>query len=691
MKYLERARLQRRIQRIQWKAIWRPALIAAALMLMAAVPALAASDGTTVYRALLIGNSTYADKSISNLKSCANDVKAMRQALQSGSIGYDKIVTKANQTAAGLSASVKEAALWGADDDDVTVFFYSGHGVGNGLVGASFSPAFSDVYSFTALQNGLSGIPGKVIVLLDACYSGGLIGKSAPAAYRADAASESAFVSNAIAAFSGAGDAVAAKGVASKTINKGTKFHVIASSSKNEESFAITDTYGAATWALTEAMGWAHNGAKAGTLLSVLEGDKNGDGIVTMAEAFAYAASAVSDVLNKYGYQQNMQIYPVGSGQTLIRRSTETPKVVTDLSKLSRTNAMNFARICIAPGETFKLNCGKSGAYWTSSRPAVASVNPSTGLVTGVKASTAHTATVMAVSGNTYSVCEVRVLPSKYVVRQVRLRKAALSIQQGATYAMAVRFTPASARYKKIVWTSSDPSVATVSAAGKIKAVAKGTATITATATSGVTASCAVTVTGAKPKSVALSSKKLALIPGQKATLTQTVKPTFAEDKSVAWLSSRPNIATVNQDGQVTAVAVGKAVVRAMTANGKKAYCTVTVVPNQSVPRTKPRSAAGKLTSSARKIYYGADALYIQMFFHNRTRGTVAVPSPNPGLVVLRLKSGAKLTAPVSFAGVKALRSGRYLVYTMKLELSAHPKFKGLNLRGADAWYEAVN
>jgi uncharacterized protein YjdB len=155
---------------------------------------------------------------------------------------------------------------------------------------------------------------------------------------------------------------------------------------------------------------------------------------------------------------------------------------------------------------------------------------------------------------------------------------------------MPILFSPASARYKKLVWTSSDTSVATVSASGKITAVAKtGTATITATATSGVTAECVVTATGARPKSVKLDKTKLTLIPGGTYMLTETISPPPRRTRPLPGRARRspspPQFRRVCDRPRHR-----PAVITATTVNGKKAACVVYVIRNQCYPRTHPKA-----------------------------------------------------------------------------------------------------
>lgn len=92
-----------------------------------------------------------------------------------------------------------------------------------------------------------------------------------------------------------------------------------------------------------------------------------------------------------------------------------------------------------------------------------------------------------------------------------------------------------------------------------------------------------VTVTTSVPvvavTSVTVSSKTLNLEVGQTRTLTATVTPDNATDKTVTWTSDKESVATVANDGTVTAVGAGTATITATAANGKKGACKVTVTP----------------------------------------------------------------------------------------------------------------
>jgi hypothetical protein len=80
---------------------------------------------------------------------------------------------------------------------------------------------------------------------------------------------------------------------------------------------------------------------------------------------------------------------------------------------------------------------------------------------------------------------------------------------------------------------------------------------------------------------VELSHGNLYLVAGESATLTVTVSPDDATDKSVIWSTSNPAVATVSNQGEVTAVAAGEAIITVSTPDGSiQASCKVTVLSN---------------------------------------------------------------------------------------------------------------
>lgn len=165
----------------------------------------------------------------------------------------------------------------------------------------------------------------------------------------------------------------------------------------------------------------------------------------------------------------------------------------------------------------------------------------------------------------------------KIAVTSVSVSPDKAELVAGRTTQVTATVQPANATEKTIQWSSSNPSVATVSDNGLVTAIAGGSATITAKA-GDKQASCTVTVT-VPVASVTLDKTELTLIQGNSEMLAATVSPSDATDKTIFWESSDTSVATVDQNGNITAVKAGKSIITAK-AGGLSATCTVTVAPS---------------------------------------------------------------------------------------------------------------
>lgn len=165
-------------------------------------------------------------------------------------------------------------------------------------------------------------------------------------------------------------------------------------------------------------------------------------------------------------------------------------------------------------------------------------------------------------------------------VTGISLDKTSVTVKENETATVSATVSPSNAANKTVKWTSSNTSVATVSN-GTITGIAQGTATITATTNNGKTATVKVTVekgsvTVIQPTGITVNPTTLTLTEGGSGSVTATVAPSNATNKTVTWTSSNTSVATVS-NGTVKAVSAGTATITAKTSNGKTATVSVTV------------------------------------------------------------------------------------------------------------------
>ena len=298
-------------------------------------------------------------------------------------------------------------------------------------------------------------------------------------------------------------------------------------------------------------------------------------------------------------------------GSNLSATCTVTVTIPVDGISLSNTS-LTFSAIDSKETLTATVtpsNASNKNLEWTSSNPDVATVSSivsSRGVVTAKGNGTA-TITARAKDGSNISAsCTVTVtIP----VDGISLSNTSLTFSAlNTTQTLTATVSPSSAANKKLTWTSSNTSVATVSSNGVVTSKGNGTATITAKATDGsnISATCSVTVaapilvTGVSLNKTSLTFSAL----NTTQTLTATVTPSNASNKILTWTSSNTDVATVNIYGVVTSKGYGTATITATATDGsnKSATCSVTVV----IPKYTLKFVADGKVVSETSVEYGS-------------------------------------------------------------------------------------
>jgi len=271
-----------------------------------------------------------------------------------------------------------------------------------------------------------------------------------------------------------------------------------------------------------------------------------------------------------------------GSGITATCTVTVNPILASEIS-------LNKTEETIIKGESTELsatvypsNVTNANVTWSSSDESVATVN-SVGVVTGKHEGVAVITATAADGSGVQASCSITVDP--LLVSAISLDKDSLQMTEGDAYLLTATISPADASNTSVTWSSDNPEIVSVNSEGLISALSAGSAVITVIAAdgSGVQTSCVVTV---NPKfvfveSISLSSYEETIKIGDSFRLSVAVSPSDASNDSIVWSSSDEAIATVDSEGNVTAISVGTAIitVSATDGSGAKAECHITVNP----------------------------------------------------------------------------------------------------------------
>lgn len=273
----------------------------------ASAPAFSVTGSQTIYRALLIGN-TYAGTPNEMLGS-ANDVSGMRAMLSKMKGTPYRISTRTNLSADGIVTAIQNTFA-DATPNDVSLFYFSGMGanaVGTSYHGALVGAGSGTTYLTVArLKTVLDQIPGKKIVIIDSAHSGQMIGRSGDSS--AVTQSElNTFNRNVITVFS-----AESRG---ETDLANSGYYVITAAHSTEDRATmgydadgdgvLDKQFSIFAYSMCYGSGW--NMATGAT--RSMTADADGDGVITLYEAYSYA---------RYKAQQSnpgqtAQVYPANS------------------------------------------------------------------------------------------------------------------------------------------------------------------------------------------------------------------------------------------------------------------------------------------------------------------------------------------------------------------------------------------
>lgn len=244
--------------------------------------------------------------------------------------------------------------------------------------------------------------------------------------------------------------------------------------------------------------------------------------------------------------------------------------------------SLNTSSLTIEPGKkatmiaTVKpMEADDTSVKWSSSDEKIFTVDAK-GNITGVTEGKA-TLTVTTNSGNKIATCEVTVAMIK--VSAVEINPASKTIAVGNRATLAALVSPSNATDPSVKWTSSDLTIATVDENGVVTGKKAGKVTITATAVhGGIKGEANVTIVFNDIASIFIKPSSIGLKVNDKQTLSVSIMPEDASDKTINWVSSNPSVVSIDENGFVTAKAIGSATITATTSNLLSAECKVSVI-----------------------------------------------------------------------------------------------------------------
>lgn len=222
----------------------------------------------------------------------------------------------------------------------------------------------------------------------------------------------------------------------------------------------------------------------------------------------------------------------------------------------------------------FPENASDKSLKWGSSDVSVATVDA----YGNVKAEGNGEATVFVSSsdGGFTAYCNVKVGTS---VTGISLDPREFTLETiGSSFTIKPVISPEDASDLGVVWESADTKVVSVASDGTVTAIGPGTTTVTATTNDGsFTSNCVVSVKS-PAQHVSLDKTSLKLLEGESGKLTATVYPLNSTQKTLTWVSDHPDVASVDNEGNVTARKAGTATVTVKVAEKVTAVCKVTVI-----------------------------------------------------------------------------------------------------------------
>ena len=326
-------------------------------------------------------------------------------------------------------------------------------------------------------------------------------------------------------------------------------------------------------------------------------------------------------------------------------------KVRTTSKTIEATSiTLNKSNITLKANESITVqatvlpsNVTDPGVEYSSSNPNLVTVDQN-GKITAVANEDGQAIITASTNGGklqTTATINIQKVVTTVPVSNITLNKKSIQLKYGEKSYLAATILPENATNKKIVYTSSNPSLIRVDQFGKVTVLKNetGTAIITASTPDGkhkATATVDTVINPIKVSSINLNQNKVSLSVNQNFQFIATVNPLNATNKKVVWTSSNPNLVSVNQSGLAT-VKQNKAGTVTITVTSEDT--TISNSAQVNIVKTSIPVSSLELNKTNYTLKYGEkDTINVLVLPENASNKEVTYRSSNPKLVTVSSK-----------------------------------------------------
>ncbi|GGZ94408.1 choice-of-anchor tandem repeat GloVer-containing protein [Algibacter mikhailovii] len=305
---------------------------------------------------------------------------------------------------------------------------------------------------------------------------------------------------------------------------------------------------------------------------------------------------------------------------TVTNQDGNIPEILTEtITITSETNVINSIGQTLQLGTDFSpSNVTNQNVTWSISDESIAEIS-SDGIITALNTGQV-TVTALSSDGTGIIATKVVLINSKITSIDVNSAADIIDTEDGTLQMLAI-VTPSNSSNTDVYWNVSDESIATISEDGLLQALLDGTVTVYAEAYdgSGVIGSKEITITNQIPyveiESIIINAES-DMITTCKGTLqlTATILPENATVQNLEWTTTNSGVATIDQNGLITAVSNGTVYIAATPTEGTNFLSGIFVVTisNQTVIAVESFHVS---TNSSNILINESDSAFIQNIY----------------------------------------------------------------------------